>query len=668
MTHTTDGDPGKTTAVQSMADEKDIDKLVEKYDVESAFRKFIKGTPWGIAVSAVAIGLSVFQLYAATLGALPAIKLRAIHLGMIMVLIFLMYPGSSRASRDRPTVFDVLLALASTLVGLYIVMRYDSFAISGGLANNVDYIFGVFTMVLVLEAGRRSIGPILPVMAIIFLSYAYFGNFIPGSFGHPGFTLTRIIEQMYLSTDGIYGVAIGVSATYIFLFILFGAFLGETGMAKFINNISMALAGRSPGGPAKVSIFASGLMGTINGSAVANVATTGAFTIPLMKSVGYRPHFAGAVEAVASTGGQIMPPVMGAAAFIMAEILNVEYKVVMFAALIPAVLYYLACYVGVHMEALKTGLKGLSRDELPNARVVMLERGHLVLPLIVIVYMLVAGYTPTFSAVGGIAATVVVSMLRKSTRMTWRGLIAALDAGARGSVGVAIACGVVGFIVGVTSLTSFGIKLGDNVIGLAGGNLMLTLVLSAITCIILGMGMPTTAVYIVAATMAAPALVKIGINPVAAHLFCFYFGNISNITPPVALAAFTGAGIAGANPNQVGFTAVRLGIAAFIVPFMFVYSPELIMQQGSALDILLAAVTAIIGVIGLGAAGARYLITSTTRLEQLLLLVGAVTLIKPGLVTDIVGISCLIIVYVLQRSRKKAVQYEPGASLEKSDV
>lgn len=643
----------------------EIEKIVEKYDKESAFRKYVKGSAWGIVTSAVAIGLSLFQVWAATVGKMSAINVRAIHLAMIMMLIFLMYPGRSRASRDRPTVPDLALVLASGLTGLYIVYRFDAFAFSGGFANTTDYAFGLLTMFLVVEAGRRSIGAFLPILGIIFLAYAYFGNLIPGTFGHPGYSVERIIELMYLSTSGIYGVAIGVSATYIFLFILFGAFLGESGMATFINKISMAMAGQSPGGPAKVAVFASGLMGTINGSAVANVATTGAFTIPLMKSVGYRPYFAGAVEAVASTGGQIMPPVMGASAFIMAEILNVPYATIMLSAVIPALLYYLACYVGVHLEAIKTGLKGVPRDQLPRVRDVMRDRGHLALPLGVIIYFLVAGYTPTFSAVAGIVATILASMMRKTTRMSWRGLLAALDLGAKGAVTVAIACGVVGFIVGVTSLTSFGIKLGDIIIGMAGGNLMLTLVLSAITCIILGMGMPTTAVYIVAATMAAPALIKIGVIPIAAHMFAFYFGNISNITPPVALAAFTGAGIAGANPNQVGWTAVRLGIAAFIVPFMFVYAPELLMQQGTPLEMIWAAITATIGVVALGAAGARYFITNATRPEQLILFAGSLGLIKPGLVTDVIGFGCLLLVFLLQKPRtaRKTPQTEfPGES------
>jgi TRAP transporter 4TM/12TM fusion protein len=368
----------------------------------------------------------------------------------------------------------------------------------------------------------------------------------------------------------------------------------------------------------------------------------------MMKNVGYRPHFAGATEAVASTGGQIMPPVMGAAAFVMAEILAVPYRDIMFAALIPALLFYLACYTGVHLEAVKTGLRGLSQHELPNLKQVVLERGHMVLPLVLIIYLLVEGFTPTFAAFYGIVAAVLTSFLRPATRLNFRGLLLALENGARGAIPVVIACAVVGFIVGVSALTGFGLRLGDIIVGMAGGNLFLTLLLAAITCLILGMGMPTTAVYIVAATMAAPALVKLGIEPLAAHLFTFYFGVLSAITPPVALAAFAGAGIAGADPNKVGFTAVRLGISAFIVPFMFVYAPELVMQQGTAMQILGAAITAGIGVIGLGAAFARYLLKHLSWPETLILGLGSLALIKPGLATDLIGIGIFALIFLRQ--------------------
>ncbi|MBO8168392.1 MAG: TRAP transporter permease [Thermoanaerobacteraceae bacterium] len=624
------------------------EKIIEKYDAEARYRKFQQGTFWARVVAAIAIAFSLFQLYIAGFGALEAIKQRALHLGFVTILIFLLYPGRKDARWDRPTVIDITLASGSLAVALYLVFRYTSFAISGGFANNVDYVFGALAVLLTLEAGRRCIGKELTILASLFLLYSYFGNLIPGSFGHQGYSITRIIEHMYLSTNGIYGIALGVSTAYIFLFILFGAFLGETGMATFINEMSLALAGRSPGGPAKVAIFASGLMGTINGSAVANVATTGAFTIPLMKQTGYKPHFAGAVEAVASTGGQVMPPIMGAAAFLMAEILEIPYGRIMLAAVLPALLYYLAAFTMVHIEAIKLGLKGLPADQLPSARKAFRERGHLVIPLIVIIWLLVKGVTPTYAAFYGIIATIITSLLRPATRLSVRGLLRALEAGARGAMGVAIACAVVGLIIGTTSLTSLGMVLGDNIVALAGGSQLVTLMLTMVTCIILGMGMPTTAVYIVAATMAAPALVKINVDPLAAHLFVFYFGNISNVTPPVALAAFTGAGIAGADPTKVGWTAARLAIAGFIIPYMWVYSPALI-AQGEPLHILTSAVTAIIGVIALGMAAQNYFLRKTTKLERLLLLGAALMLIKPGVVTDAGGLGMFAIVYLIQK-------------------
>lgn len=623
-------------------------KILEKYDTESRYRKFAKGSRWAIIFSVIAIAMSIVQLYMAGFGAIEAIKMRSIHLGFVLVLIYLMYPGTSKSRKDMPTLLDIVLAILSIVVTSYLVLRYDAFAISGGFANQTDYIMGLVTIILVLEASRRCVGKELTILAITFLLYAYFGRYISGSFGHQGYSFERIIEQMYLSTNGIFGIALGVSATYIFLFILFGAFLGESGMAKFINQVSMGLAGRSPGGPAKVSVFASGVMGTINGSAVANVASTGAFTIPLMKSIGYRPQFAGAVEAVASTGGQIMPPIMGAAAFIMAEVLGVPFRTVMFAAIIPAVLYYLATYTMVHLEALRTGLKGLPKEMLPNVKEAFKERGHLALPLAVIVYLLVLGVTPTFAAFWGIVAVVIVSFFRKTTRMSIKGFLNALETGARGAVAVAIACAVVGFIIGTTSLTSFGIVLGDNIVSIAQGNVILTLVLVMITCIILGMGMPTTAVYIVAATMAAPILIRMGIDPLAAHLFVFYFGNLSNVTPPVALAAFTGAGIAGANPSQVGWLAARLAAAGFIIPYMWIYSPELILQ-GETVNIVIAAITAMIGVIALGIGVQGYMLRETKIYERIIITGAAFIMIMPGLAGDIIGVGLFVLVYLFQR-------------------
>lgn len=624
-------------------DQDDLSQL----EAESKFRR-IQGVS-GFFISFIAIAWSCFQLYTAGFGTLVALKQRAVHLTFCLILLFLLCPARRKSSSTRPTAVDWTLAFLSLASGVYICIAYDYLALRGGLPVTSDYAFGILSIVILLEGTRRTLGVELPILGLLFLSYAFFGDMIPGSFGHSGYSLKRIVEHMYLGTEGIFGIALGVSASYIFLFILFGAFLGETGMSRLINDTSLALAGTSPGGPAKVSVLASGLMGTINGSAVANVATTGAFTIPLMKRVGYRPHFAGAVEAVASTGGQIMPPVMGAAAFIMAEFLNVPYRKIMVAAILPAFLYYLACLVMVHLEALKTGLKGLSRSELPSLKAAIKDRGHLILPLIGIVYLLLKGVTPTYAAFYGVLIAVGASSLRRGTRLSFRGLLRALETGARGSISVAVATAAVGFIVGTSSLTSLGITLGDNILQLAQNQMLPTLILTMFTCIILGMGMPTTAVYIVAATIAAPALLKLGIHPIAAHLFVFYFGNISNVTPPVALAAFAGAGIAGANPGKVGWAAARLALAGFLIPFMWVYSPALILQGSDAAHIILAAITAVIGVILLGVAVQGYMMSRISRLERILLFAASLSLIKPGLLTDFAGLTILAIVYIRQK-------------------
>ncbi|MDA8227864.1 MAG: TRAP transporter permease [Desulfitobacterium hafniense] len=652
---TSDDNQVERLSADGIASEEVVQEFLEKYDKESQFRKFMPRTKLALLVSAIAVSFSLFHLWVAGFGALEAIKLRSVHLTFVMVLIFLLYPAHRKGMRNKPGIMDWAMVALSMVTGLYMVFANESLAMRGGLPITRDYIMGALGILVVLEAGRRALGKELPILGVLFLLYAYFGEYIPGTFGHSGFSLNRIIAHMYLGSEGIFGVALGVSATFIFLFVLFGAFLGETGMAKLINDASMAMAGTSPGGPAKVAVFASGIMGTISGSAVANVATTGAFTIPLMKNIGYKPHFAGAVEAVASTGGQLMPPVMGAAAFIMAEFLNIPYKDIMLAALIPAFLYYLAVFTMVHLEAVKTGLVGVSRDKLPIIGVVMKERGHLILPLIAIVYLLMKGVTPTFAAFYGILTAIGASFLRKTTRMSWRGLLMALEMGAKGSVGVAIATAVVGFIVGVSSLTSLGITLGDNMIAFAHGSLFATLVLTMITAIILGMGMPTTAVYIVGATIAAPALLKLGIAPLAAHLFVFYFGNISNVTPPVALAAFTGAGIAGASPSRTGWAAARLASAGFLIPFIWIYSPALI-AQGSLGEILLAAVTASIGIITLACAVQGYMLRTTNVIQRIFLFAAALGLIKPGLVTDTVGISALIIVFLWQRYQRNSLK------------
>lgn len=632
-----------------MDDTPKTEQLVEKYDVEARYRKFKPGSFWAMVITIIAVAMSLFQLYVA-IWPLEAVKQRAVHLAFALVLVFLLYPSHRKSCKEKPTISDFLLVVLGASIGLYIFFFYDQIALRGGVPVFWDYIMAALAIPVLLEAGRRSIGWELPGLALVFLFYNYFGQYLPDSLGgHSGFSLNRILEHLYLSSEGIFGTALGVSATYIFLFILFGAFLGETGMSKFINDISLAIAGRAPGGPAKVAVFASGLMGTISGSAVANVATTGAFTIPLMKNIGYKPHFAGAVEAVASTGGQVMPPIMGAAAFIMAEFLNIPYSKIMIAGIVPALLYYLGAYVVVHLEAVKTGLKGLPKELIPDWRTVLKEKGHLIVPLFIIIYLIVSGMTPAYAAVIGIIAAIIVSSLRRSTRMSLAGLIHALEFGARGSLGVIMACAVVGFIIGTASLTSLGIKLGDSLLTLANGHLWLGVILAAIVSIILGMGMPTTAVYIVGATMMAPALIKMGAMPLAAHFFVFYFGNISNVTPPVALAAFTGAGIAQASPSKVGWTAVRLALSGFIIPFMFLFNTQLLLQGEQAIDITWSVLTAIIGVIALSSGIQGWLQGPLRKWEQGLMIAASLLLIKPGLVTDAIGF--LLVGYMFLRKK-----------------
>ncbi|MGI6128734.1 MAG: TRAP transporter permease [bacterium] len=645
-------DLNKTNPVIETTASAIADEMLEKFDTESRFRKYTGF--WAKVVSIVAVGMSLFHLYTAGFGALMAMKQRGIHLAFLMTLAFLLYPATDKSSKDRPTFLDFVWLLLGAAGTIYLVLFFDAFNIRG-TANFWDYTFGVITIIALLEAARRTIGKELPLLALVFWLYGLFGDRLPGLLGHTGFTFKRIVYHLYLSSEGIFGIALGVSATYIFLFILFGAFLGETGMADFINKFSMAVAGRSPGGPGKVAIVASGLLGTINGSAVANVATTGAFTIPLMKSVGYKPTFAGAVEAVASTGGQIMPPVMGAAAFVMAEFLGIRYSQIMIAALMPALLYYLAVFVMVHIEAIKTGLVGLPKEQLPNMKKIVRTRGHLVIPLIVIVYFLLSGRTPLYAAFYGIITTIITSWLHKETRLTFTGFLNALEAGARGSVGVGLACAVVGNIIGITSLTGLGLMVGDNIISLAGGNVFLTFLLAMMVSIILGMGLPTTACYIVAATIAAPALIKLGIEPLPAHMFVFYFAALSNLTPPVALAAYTGAGIAGANPSQVGWAAFRLALAGFIIPYIFVYSPVLLMMGGSHIEIIMACITAIIGVVALGAAVQNFLLAKLNLLQRFILFAAALGLIVPGYTSDIIGLSALAIVYFWQKATAKRV-------------
>ncbi|MDQ0338232.1 TRAP transporter 4TM/12TM fusion protein [Caldalkalibacillus uzonensis] len=622
--------------------------ILEKYDTESRFRQFNRRSLTFI-VTLVAVTLSVYHFTTSYIGTPVTLQHRSLHLALVLALIFILYPAFQKQRRDVLPWYDALLALLAISTTVYIFQDYEGIIRRGGLPNEWDLLFGAILVLLVLEAARRVTGWALPLLAVLFILYALYGRDMPGILRHRGYSWDQLVNFLYVTTEGIYGTAIGVSATYIFLFILFGAFLAKSGMGQFFNDLALAMAGHTKGGPAKVSVLASGFLGSINGAAVANVVTTGAFTIPLMKKIGYNKNFAGGVEASASVGGQILPPIMGAAAFIMAETLGIPYTTIAVAAILPALLFYLGILTQIHLRASKDGLEGMKRSELPRLRDVMKERGHLLIPLLFLVYMLFfSGTTIIFSAFWTIVVTILVSMLRRSTRMSFKDITEALETGARTALGVAIACAAVGIIVGVATLTGFGLKLANAIVTLGGESLFLTLLLTMVACIVLGMGLPSIPTYIITATMAAPALVKLGVEPLVAHLFVFYFGIFANITPPVALASFAAAGVSGGSPMRTGFMSMKLAVAGYIVPFMFVYNSSLLLIETTVMESLALLLTSVTGVMMLGIAAEGYLLTRMHPLLRILMATGAVMFMNPNLIQDIIGFGVLVLTVAIQ--------------------
>lgn len=662
-----------------------IDREIAKYDPEFRFRDL--GGVWKWAVFAVAVSMSLYQLYTAGFGLLNAHVQRSLHLAFILALTFLLFPIRRKGKTAGVPLYDLVLAVAGAAVGAYIFYDYQEIVLRAGIPSTADYVFAIASILFVLEASRRIIGLPMAVLSVIFLLYAYFGAHLPGIFAHRGYSIQYIVEYMYLTTEGIFGIPLGVSSTYIFLFILLGSYLEQAGIITFFSDLAMSLVGHTRGGPAKVAIFSSSLLGMVNGSAIANVVTTGAFTIPLMKRTGFRPEFAGAVEATASMGGQIMPPVMGAVAFIMADTLGIPYVSICKAAAIPAILYFLAVAFMVHFEAGKTGLVGLSREELPKFGRVMRRQWFLTLPLAALVYLLLSGYTPLFAGFYGVLLTIALIMIQKlwvtfpgrgfrglllcaaaagagltweyqthgmlaflgflavlsarhpDTRFTLYELVRSLHNGARSALGVAVACAVIGIVVGVATMTGFGVKLSGAITSLAGGSMLLTLVFTMIASLVLGMGLPTIPTYIITSTMAAPALAVFNVPPLVAHMFVFYFGLLADLTPPVALAAFAGAGIAKADPTKTGLQAVRLALAGFLVPYIFVYDNSLLLLNTTLQGAVLITLSATAGIVLLGAGAIGHLIVRATLLERGLFIAGSLCLITPGLVTDSVGLS-----------------------------
>ncbi|MFR6448365.1 MAG: TRAP transporter permease [Peptoniphilus grossensis] len=661
-------DPSSEASFTKTAEElgaMNVDELMEQYDLETSKLRKLTGKV-ALFITIVAILMSAFHLFTAWHGTLLAMKQRSLHLIFAFTLGFALYPGFKKSSKDKIDITDWLLIILSVGVWGYIFFNVEAIALKGGQMSTTDMVLGVLAVLLTLEVTRRVVGPELPIVTIVFLLFAYFGRHMPGIFAHRGFNVTRIVSHMYMTTEGIMGTPLGVSSTFVFMFILFGSFLDKTGVGEFFIDFAYALTGSTRSGPAMTSVLSSGLMGSISGSSVANTVTTGAFTIPLMKSVGYKPHYAGAVEATASTGGQIMPPVMGAAAFIMADFTGFPYISIVKAAIIPAVLYYIAVGTMVHLEACKLGLKGMPRESLPKVSSILRKQGYLTLPLIAIIFMLVKQYPPTMAALTGIVIGVIVAMtvslIKKDNSFTPKDILGAMEAGAKGAVGVACACACAGMIVGVVTLTGFGLKIAEVIVQIAQGRLIPTLLLTMVSSIILGMGLPTTAKYIVLATMAVPAITKLGVNLMSAHLFILYFGVVADVTPPVALAAYAGAGIAGANSMKTGFQAFKLAIGAFIIPYIFVINPHLIMVDsivGTTVNwlpvtaALPTIVTALIGTICLAGTVESYLFGNLRIWQRIILLLAAFALLDPKLLTDAIGLAALAFIFVTQKMLNK---------------
>ncbi len=602
-------------------------------------------------IAGIALAASFFHLYTAAFGLFFAMKQRAIHWMMMGTIVFLLYPFSKKRPRDKIDIWDWALAALLIAGCLNILMNWGAITAREGRAIPSDIYMGVIMTILVIETTRRTVGWPLPIVALTAISYAVFGRYLPGMLKHPGFPISELAPFMYLRTDGIFGVPLGVSATFIFLFVLFGSVLNVSGAGGFFIDLAMSLTGRSRGGPAKAAVVASALMGSVSGSSVANTVTTGSFTIPLMKKVGYPAHFAGAVEAAASTGGQIMPPVMGAAAFVMAQFLGISYWSIVVAAVIPACLYFFSVFAMVHFRAGREGIEGIPKKDLPKVWEVLKKGWMLLLPVVTLIIFLAMGYSAIKAVFWSIMLLIVASWLGPPEyRMTPRRIIDSFIDGGITAVEVAAACACSGIIIGVVGITGLGLAFTSFIIGLSHGILFLALVLTMIASIILGMGLPTTAKYIILSTLAAPAIHRMGVPMLAAHLFILYFGVIADVTPPVALAAYAGAGIAGANAMRTGFNAVGLAIAGFIVPFMFAYNQALLFQ-GSITDILLSTVTAMLGVIALAAGVQGFYLSRLGTPERILFVATAVALIKPGLMSDVIGIVVLGGIYLLQRRK-----------------
>ena len=645
----------------------DLKKIEEKYDPQLSFRTI--GPKLSFIVTAILVSMSLYHFWASGFGLVREVLHRGIHISYVIGLVFIVFSwkkntedriNNSLFSFQNVSILDYIFTILTVASALYLpLLPSEILASRVGNPELIDVVMGSILIILTLEAARRSVGPTLPIISVIFILFAIFGPYAPGALKHGGTSWLGFVNHIYITNQGVYGIAVGVMAQYVFLFILFGVLATRVGLGKLFIDLAMLIAGKYSGGPAKVAIFSSAFMGTISGSSIANTVTTGSLTIPAMKKIGYPSHFAGAVEAASSTGGQITPPILGAAAFIMVEYLGLPLKDILAAALLPALFHYFGIFIMVHLEAKKLGLRGLNHKELPKFFEIMKDNWLSLLPLIILVYFILAGRTPDFAAIYGIISCVVVGILKPKNKLNFIDLWNCLASGAKNTLAVGAAATCVGIIVGVVTLTGVGFRLGFVVLQTAGdiGNffsniwpisyfsfnqlkLFFSLVLIAISCIVMGAGIPTTATYIILVAVAAPALAQLNIEPLVAHFFVFYYGVLADITPPVALAAYAASGIAKSNPFKTGNTAFRLGIAKALVPFVFVYSPSLLLITND-FDLIKLIVTVLgtlmgIGLIGIAFTG--YWIKPLKTFEQWFLGLAALLFVAPGLNSMIVGL------------------------------
>ncbi|MBM7096681.1 TRAP transporter permease [Bacillus sp. H-16] len=619
---------------------------------------------WSLFLSAISIGLALYVLYAAAFGGMPAWQHRAVFTSVALFLCFSFVPYKKGRNTLHP-LFDMIPLLLSGALVVFTYTAYPDVAMRVGNVITIDKIFGTLMIALIVEGVRRTIGIVMAGLTLFFTVYVFIGPWFPGLAGHPGYSYNRLIDTMFISTNGIFSDPIYIASTVLILFLLFASILLRTGAGQFFIDFAFSITGRMRGGPALASVLSSGMMGTITGNGVANATMTGPFTIPLMRKVGYSKNFSGGIEAVASQGGQIMPPIMGAAAFIMAEYTGIPFIQIAGYALIPAVLYFFMASVMIYLQARKQGIEGMPKEQLPNFWEVILKRGYLMIPLILIIVLMVQGYSPMRAGVWAIGSLILISFIRKETRLSMVKMLGAIESGIRGSISTIMACAGAGVITGAVIMTGLGTRFSRMAIDLSGGELLPMLLMIMVASIILGMGMPTVSAYVILATVAVGSLTQLGVSVIAAHLFVFYFGIFSGITPPVAITSYVTAGIAGGDPMRTSFQSLKIGVAAFILPYMFIYNPTILME-GSVPTIILGVSTATVGLIAFACVIQGYMITKTPIIQRSLLLVSAISLVIFEPVTDGIGVGLFVAVFLIQWFKNKkstVVQVESNKDL-----